>query len=150
VLIPVCLAMPSVGNAQTPITGTVREDSDASSGDLAHVIYLVGLPDATPLTQGELHLSYDALEFNSGEIHPAIPLKQITAVNIGDERTEKGGTVGEVARRVIPFGGGPALGVASQKSVDLLTVEYRDSDLGYHGAVFVLPTKQAFGAGRTD
>jgi hypothetical protein len=90
-------------------------------------------------------LGSEALEFNVGEIHATIPLNQITAVNIGDERTERGGTAGQVARKVIPFGGGPALGVASQKSVDLLTVEYRDPQQGYHGAVFVLPTKQALG-----
>ena len=140
-----CLAMPGVGNAQAPVTGTVSEDTGASSGDLTHAIYLVGLSDAKPGTQGQLHLDPEALEFNSGEIHAAIPLNQITAVNIGDERTERGGTAGQVARRVIPFGGGPALGVASQKSVDLLTVEYRDPQQGYHGAVFVLPTKQALG-----
>lgn len=144
-LIPVCLATPGVGNAQPPVTGTVNQDTDASSGDLAHVIYLVGLAEAKSRTQGELHLGSEVLEFNSGEIHAAIPLNQITAVNIGDERTEKGGTAGQVARRVIPFGGGSALGAASQKWVDLLTVEYRDPHQGYHGAVFVLPTKQALG-----
>jgi hypothetical protein len=35
------------------------------------------------------------------------------------------------------------LGAVSQKSVDLLTVEYRDVHEGYHAAVFMLPTKQA-------
>jgi len=144
-LIPVCLAMLHVGNAQTPVTGTVREESDASPLDLAHAIYLVGLPDVGARTKGDLSLSFDALEFDSGELHADIPLKQITAVNIGNERTEKGGTAGQMARRVIPFGGGPALAVASQEWVDLLTVEYRDSVQGYHGAVFVLPTKQALG-----
>jgi hypothetical protein len=144
-LIPVCLAMPRVGNAQTPVTGSVREESDASPVDLAHAIYLVGLPDVGARTKGDLSLSFDALEFNSGELHADIPLKQITAVNIGDERTEKGGTAGQVARRLIPFGGGPALAVASQEWVDLLTVDDRDSDQGYHGAVFVLPTKQELG-----
>jgi hypothetical protein len=144
-LIPVCLAMPRVGNAQTPVTGTVREETNVGPVDLAHAIYLVGLPDVEARSNGDLSLSFDALEFGSGELHADIPLKQITAVNIGNERTEKGGTAGQVARRVIPFGGEPALAVASQKWVDLLTVEYRDSDQGYHGAVFVLPTNQALG-----
>lgn len=137
--------MPGVGNAQTPVTGTVGENTEANSVDLARAIYLVGLPDAKPRTQGEIHLGPEALEFNSGKIHAAIPLNQITAVSIGDERTEKGGVVGQVAGRAIPFGGGAALGLALQKSVDLLSVEYRDSHQGYHGAVFVLPTKQALG-----
>jgi len=137
--------MPGVGNAQTPATEAGNENARASSGDLAHAIVLVGLPDAKPRTAGDLHLGPEALEFNSGEIHAKIPLNQITAVNIGDERTERGGTAGQVARRVIPFGGGSALGAASQKSVDLLSVEYRDPHQGYHGAVFVLPAKQALG-----
>jgi hypothetical protein len=137
--------MPGVGNAQTPVTGTINENTGASSGDLAHAIYLAGLPDAKPRTQGELRLEPEAVEFNSGEIHAAIPLNQIIAVNIGDERTEKGGVAGQVAGRAIPFGGGAALGLVLQKSVDLLSVEYRDPNQGYHGAVFVLPTKQALG-----
>jgi hypothetical protein len=71
------------------------------------------------------------------------------AVNIGDERTEKGGIVGQMAGRAVPFGGGALAALALQKSVDLLTVEYRDPHLGYHGAVFVLSARQAPGLQQT-
>jgi len=70
-----CLAMPRAENAQTPATETISENADAKSGDLAHVIYLVGLPGARRRTSGELRLGPEALEFNSGKIHAAIPPK---------------------------------------------------------------------------
>jgi hypothetical protein len=96
------MAMPG-GDAQVPVTETVNDNTGASSVDLAHAIYLVGLPDGKPRTQDALSLGSEALKFNSGEIHVTIPLNQITAVNIGDERAERGETAGQVARRVIPL-----------------------------------------------
>jgi hypothetical protein len=148
-LIPLCLAIPKVGNGQTPVTRTVSENTNASSGDLAHVTYLIGLPAAKTRTPGELRLDPEVLEFNSGKIHTAIHLNQFVAVNIGDERTEKGGIVGQMAGMAVPFGGGALVDLALQKSVDLLTVGYRDPHLGYHGAVFVLSARQALGLQKT-
>jgi hypothetical protein len=72
-----------------------------------------------------------------------VETNDVIAVSTGDERLEKGGTSGKVARKAIPYGGGAVLGAVSQKSVDLLTVEYRDVHEGYHAPVFMLPTKQA-------
>jgi hypothetical protein len=42
-----------------------------------------------------------------------------------------------------PNGGRAALGAIQNKTVDILTIEYLDAHEGYHGAVFVLPKKQA-------
>jgi hypothetical protein len=70
-------------------------------------------------------------------------LNRIEAVSLGDERYEPGGIIGAIARKAIPYEGGEALEVIQGKTVDILTVEYRDADDGYHGAVFVLPKKQA-------
>jgi hypothetical protein len=70
-------------------------------------------------------------------------LNRIEAVSLGDERYEPDGIIGAIARQAIPYEGGEALEVIQGKTVDILTVEYRDADDGYHGAVFVLPKKQA-------
>ena len=104
---------------------------------------LAGLLDAKANAKGVLTLTPDALVFDDSNARTLIAVNRIIAVSTGDERLEKGGTAGEVARKAIPYGGGAALGAVSQKSVDLLTVEYRDVHEGYHAAVFMLPTKQA-------
>lgn len=141
-LLALCLAVPHIGNAQNSTTKT-PEGADISSGERSDVIYLAGLPDAKANAKGMLTLTPDALVFNNRNARALIAVNRITAVSTGDERSERGGTAGKVARKVILFGVGPALGVVSQKSVDLLTVEYRDVHEGYHAAVFMLPTRQA-------
>ncbi|WP_213806637.1 hypothetical protein [Granulicella sp. dw_53] len=137
-----CLAASTPGDAQAPESTATAEVQSLDKG-LADVIYLAGLPDAKPRIKGVLILTPNALSFTSEGVHALIPLKRIFAVSIGDERVERGGTTGQIARKIIPYGGGAALGAASQHSVDLLTIEYRDPHDGYHGTVFVLPTKQA-------
>jgi hypothetical protein len=50
-----------------------------------------------------------------------------------------GGTLVEAA---IPYGGGRVVSLFSHK-VDVLTVEYVDSNGGFHGAIFVVPAGKA-------
>jgi hypothetical protein len=141
-LLALCLAVPHIGNAQNSETRT-PEGAEISSGKSSDVIHLAGLPDAKANAKGVLTLTPDALVFNNSNARALIAVNRIIAVSTGDERLEKGGTAGKVARKAIPYGGGAVLGAVSQKSVDLLTVEYRDVHEGYHAAVFMLPTKQA-------
>jgi hypothetical protein len=53
-----------------------------------------------------------------------------------------GGTVGELAKMGVPYGGGRVLSLFQEK-IDVLTVEYRDANGGLHGAIFTLPKGQA-------
>lgn len=112
------------------------------SADLM-VTHIAGLPDTKPNVKGLLALDREGLIFSNSTIHAGIPLSRIEAVSIGDERSEPGGKPGAIARKAIPYGAGAALGVIQSKTVDILTIEYLDADEGYHGAVFVLPRKQA-------
>jgi hypothetical protein len=114
----------------------------AKSADL-RVTHIAGLPDTKPNVKGLLALDREGLIFSNSTIHASIPLNRIEAVSVGDERSEPGGKTGAIARKAIPFGGGPALGVVQNKTVDILTIEYLDAHEGYHGVVFVLPKKQA-------
>ena len=144
VLAMALLLAEQAGMAQQPSGGEQAVAADAKpDASLPEAIYLVGLGDVKEQTKGALHLQPRELEFTSKEVRAAIPVDHMLAISVGDERTERGGTAGKIARKVIPYGGGAALGAASQKSVDVLTVEYRDAHDGYHAAVFVLPTKQA-------
>ena len=114
----------------------------AESADLK-VTHIAGLPDTKPNVKGLLTLDREGLIFSNATIHASIPVNRIEAVSVGDERSEPGGKPGAIARKAIPYGGGAALGVIQNKAVDILTIEYLDAHEGYHGAVFVLPKKQA-------
>ncbi|HTF63844.1 MAG TPA: hypothetical protein VK638_14240 [Edaphobacter sp.] len=136
------LAMPVALRAQEPRRATAGpEGRSPSSNEVSDVVHLIGLPDAKPGIKGVLKLTPEALDFSTADIHALIPYKRITAVSVGNERMEAGGQAGNVARR-LPLGIGPAFSIASQKQVDLFTIEFRDPHEGYHGAVFLLPLKR--------
>jgi len=52
------------------------------------------------------------------------------------------GVGGNVARSAVPYGGGRVLALFSH-ATEVLTVEYKDADGGYHGAIFQMPKDQA-------
>jgi hypothetical protein len=117
--------------------------SESSSLIQHSVIHVAGLDEVKANVSGDLALSPLTLAFSNKSVVASIPRDRIFNVFIGDQRTEPWGTSGQIARKVIPFGGGAALAVATNKKVDLLTVEYRDIHDGYHGVVFVMPVQKA-------
>jgi hypothetical protein len=118
--------MPVALRAQEPGQATAGpEGRSPSSNEVSGVVHLIGLPDAKPGIKGVLKLTPEALDFSTADIHTLIPYKRITAVSVGTERMEAGGQAGNVARR-LPMGIGPAVSIASQKQVDLFTIEFRD------------------------
>ena len=117
--------------------------SEANSLTQHNVIHVAGLDEVKANVSGDLTLSPAALTFSNKTVTTSIPRERIVNVFTGDQRTEPWGITGKIARKIIPYGGGAALAVATNKKVDLLTVEYRDLNDAYHGVVFVLPLKKA-------
>ncbi len=115
---------------------TARSEPGAIPSVSAKV--LIGWPGVAPDTEGDLSFGTKSLRFtnerNSGEISKS----RIIAVSSGDEQIETGGTTGRIARVIIPYGGGLALGAVTHKKVGLLTIEFLDTSGEYHGAVFQL------------
>ena len=107
------------------------------------VIHVAGLEEVKANVSGDLTLSPAALTFSNKNVLESIARGRIVNVFTGDQRTEPWGTTGKIARKIIPYGGGAVLAAATNKKVDLLTVEYRDIHDGYHGVVFVLPVQKA-------
>jgi len=103
-------------------------------------MHLIGLPDTKTAVTGVLKLTKDTVDFATSDSEASIPYKTIVGVFVGTERTEAGGKAAAVARKM-PYGVGPVFSLASQKQVDLLSIEFRDTHGGYHGAVFALPVK---------
>jgi hypothetical protein len=120
---------------------------DGSSSLIQHnAIHVAGLEEVKANVSGDLTLSPSALTFSNKNVETSIPRERIFNAFIGDQRTEPWGTTGKIARKIIPYGGGAALGAVTNRKVDLLTVEYRDIHDGYHGVVFVLPVQKAAAA----
>jgi hypothetical protein len=92
---------------------------------------LAGLLDAKANAKGVLTLTPDALVFNNSNARALIAVTRIIAVSTGDERLEKGGTAGKVARKAIPYGAvlcwEPSLKSRSTSSLWSIAMYMRDT-----------------------
>jgi hypothetical protein len=125
--------------------GNVAADAPATPAawHSENVLYVAGLADVKPDSEGSLRLTPSAISFVGKSAAGEIPYSQITGVYAGDERVATGGTGAKVARHIPFFGFGAAVGAVTNKKIDLLTIEYRDMNGGIHGAVFEIPKTQA-------
>jgi hypothetical protein len=137
------ISLVPVSTYAQPTTTTQSDGTAATAADTQQAIFLAGLGDVKPGTRGTLRLTDKDLYFESATAHASVPISQITSVSKGDERAEKGGTAGIVVRLYDYQGTKEVLGLAMQKKVDLLSLEYHDESGGLHGAVFVLPSDRA-------
>ena len=128
--------MISAPTLRSQIMGSKEQASGASLSIKATQV--IGLPGLTANSAGVLSLTRTSLRFQTPKTLAEVPLLRLIAVSGDGERVETGGTTGRVARLLIPYGGGLALGAVTHKQVGLLTVEYLDERDQYHGVVFVV------------
>lgn len=123
----------------------VSGNTDATSATWSsqNVQHAYGLPQAKPSDKGTLTVTSEGLSFAGKAEQFAIQRTSVIAVSAGNQRVELWGMKGRLLRMAIPNSGGLAAAGVMQHRVDLLTVEFRDSKGGYHGAVFLLPAKEA-------
>jgi hypothetical protein len=120
------------------------DKNSAHTSDRAiDVVHVAGLMEVKPDVKGSLLVTPETIVFSNGTLRATIPRARILNVSVGDQRTEPWGTTGKVVRKVIPYGGGAALGAITRGQVDLLTVESLDEHDGYHGVVFAVPFQKA-------
>jgi len=117
---------------------TLTQNSAHTSDRAIDVVHVAGLMEVKPDVKGSLLVTPETIVFSNGTIRASIPRIRILNVFVGDQRTEPWGTTGKVVRKVIPYGGGAALGAITNGQVDLLTVESLDEHDGYHGVVFAV------------
>jgi hypothetical protein len=115
----------------------------AQSTSIPHVKCVIGLENIKPNTKGTLSLLPTGLEFATGENKVDISTASIQDILTGQEsRQDVSGPAGTLAKAAIPYGGGRIVSLFSHQ-VEVLTVEYVDSNGGFHGTVFVLPSGKA-------
>ncbi len=122
---------------------TLAQNSAHTSDHAIDVVHVAGLMEVKPDVKGTFLVTPETIIFSNGTVRATIPRGRILNVFVGDQRTEPWGTTGKVVRKVIPYGGGAALGAITNGQVDLLTVESLDEHDGYHGVVFAVPFQKA-------
>lgn len=112
-----------------------------AAGDFK-VVHVIGLQGVKHKSKGQVTVSKDAFEFVSGAAKSELPIASIQdALTGADSERLIGGTVGFLTA-FAPYGSGRFLSLFRTK-IDTLTIAYRDSDGGLHGAIFTLPEGQA-------
>jgi hypothetical protein len=129
-------AAPTFGRQSTPPT-------NLSGSPIPGVKCVIGLEDIKPGAKGTLASLPDGLEFTAGKKKADIAISSIQDVFTGQEsRQDVGGMSGTLVKAAIPYGGGRVVSLFSH-NVDVLDVEYMDSNGGFHGAIFVLSAGKA-------
>jgi hypothetical protein len=104
---------------------------------------VIGLDNIKPSTKGTLALLPGGLEFTTEHGKVDISTASIQDIFTGQQsRQDVTGPEGTLAKAAIPYGGGRIVSLFSH-GVEVLTVEYVDSNGGFHGTIFVLAPGKA-------
>ena len=130
----------TAGSAFSQQLGTPQASQTTS---IPHVKCVIGLENIKANSKGTLSLLPNGLEFATGKNKVDISTASIQDIFTGQEsRQDVSGPAGTVAKAGIPYGGGRIVSLFSH-NVEVLTVEYVDSNGGFHGTVFVLSPGKA-------
>lgn len=122
--------------------GFAQEQAQQPAPGNFNVVLVIGLDGIKHNTKGTVVVSKDALEFATGPTKSSLSITSMQDVLTGaDSQRAIGGTLGFLSS-LAPYGGGRFLSLFRRK-IDTLTIQYRDSDGGFHGAIFTLPQSQA-------
>jgi len=106
------------------------------------VTQITGLSGVKNKTKGHLLVNGGNLNFTHEQMKVDMPVNSVEDVVTGnDSQRAIGGTLGTLSM-LAPYGGGRFLSLFRTK-LDTLTIKYRDSDGGLHGAIFTMPAGKA-------
>jgi hypothetical protein len=130
---------------QTLLFGQQANQPPVSAiGTVPKTTHVLGLENIKRGAKGVLATPGDKLRFDAGRATAEVSIASIGDV-VTDEDTKQavGGTTGTVAKLAMPYGSGRVLSLFATQKIDVLTLEYRDSNGGLHGVIFTLPKRQA-------
>ena len=108
----------------------------------AKVTQVTGLSGVKSKTKGHLVVNGGNLNFTHEQLKVDVPVNSVEDVVTGnDSQRAVGGTLGTLSM-LAPYGGGRFLSLFRTK-LDTLTIKYRDTDGGLHGAIFTMPAGKA-------
>lgn len=129
--------------ATRPVVQSERNRNSTAFWTSSRAQHVYGLPHTHSGDRGVLRLDAKGLSFAGKSGNFFVERHSIIALSAGNEQVELWGSKGRLLRMLIPFSGGLAVAAITHHRVDELTVEFRDSGGGYHGAVFLLPPGEA-------
>ena len=113
-------------------------DTQAASSKL-QVTQILGFEGMSKNANGGLSVQNGYLRFQKSENSSAqIAVGSIQGLTLGEDDRQVGGTTMRLAKSAVPYGGGRAVSLFAHKKYDTVTLEYVDSNGGYHGAIFQL------------
>jgi len=121
----------------------VAQDLDqvrtVSSRSALHARAVLGVEGVANNSMGELSIQDNDFVFSRRE-GPTVrmPLSAIQGAFVSQEDKQVGGTSMALGRAATPFGGGRVIGLFAHKKYDFVTLEYFDSNGGFHGTIFQL------------
>jgi len=137
------IAVVFVAMARSAFSQQLATPQASQTTSVPHVKCVIGLENIRPNMKGTLSLLPNGLEFATGKNKVDISTASIQDIFTGQEsRQDVSGPAGTVAKAGIPYGGGRIVSLFSH-NVEVLTVEYVDSNGGFHGTVFVLSPGKA-------
>ena len=116
----------------------------AEDGSPIQATHILGFEGVSNNAGGNISIQENAFQFRKGEGMPAqVSVSSIVDVSLGEQDKQVGGVPMALGRAAAPFGGGRVIGLFSHKKYDTLTVEYLDTNGGFHGAIFQLKKGKA-------
>jgi len=113
-----------------------------SASAAAEAVQVTGLTGIKEDTKGTLTVENGTLTFATSKSSCDVSAASIQDVVTGnDSQRVIRGTVGTLTM-LAPYGGGRAISLLRNK-IDTITIQYRDSNGGLHGAVFTMPVGKA-------
>ncbi len=108
----------------------------------ANVKLVIGGDTIKNNSEGTLSVMGDSLQFASPKAKLEVKASSIQDISTNEDSRQDITGAAHFAAMAIPYGGGRVLSLFSHQ-VDVLTVEFKDDNDGFHGTVFVLPQGQA-------
>jgi hypothetical protein len=104
-----------------------------------HVTHVLGFEDVRRNAGGELSIHDDELSFQGHKIPTAlVSISSIQNISLDEQDKQVGGVSMMMGKAALPYGGGRVVSLFSHKKYDSLTIEYLNSNGGFHGAIFRL------------
>jgi hypothetical protein len=124
--------------AQNP--GGATSGTGAADVRVKHVLGFEGI---STNVNGSLSIQDDGLQFQKGNGPAArVSIGSIQDVFVGESDKQVGGVPMTVGKVAAPYGGGRVIGLFAHKKYDTLSLEYLDTNGGFHGAIFQLDKGQ--------
>lgn len=120
------------------LTAKAQSQAETSlAGAPIHVTHVLGFEDVRRNASGELSIHDDKLSFQEDKtLTVQISISSVQNISLGEQDRQVGGVPMMMGKAALPYSGGRVVSLFSHKKYDSLTVEYLDSNGGFHGAIF--------------